>query len=68
MSRDKFEAWFISVYGCPSIGKDEELFDAWLAGRESMRDESSNRLQEKHNELGLFHYLVAKEEVKKIEP
>ena len=42
-SREKFEAWFSELYDCSECaGTDKDaLFDAWKAGRESMRDEAA---------------------------
>ena len=64
-SRQQFEEWFVSVYGCPSIGKDKELFEAWQAGRASMRDEAA-ALVEKH--FDEYEPWIEPDDIRKLEP
>ena len=66
MSREKFEEWFNKQGFEESWRHEFEL--CWLAGRESMRHEAASLLQSKHEELGLFHYKIAKAHIEKIAP
>lgn len=71
MSRAKFEQWFNQRYMVSNEQGShvkEMAYVAWLAGRESMRDEAAELMQLKHEELGLQHYRVAQQEILRIEP
>ena len=51
-SREKFEAFFRALYIKQGfVSSSDELYEAWLAGRESMREELENFQPAKEEDL-----------------
>lgn len=66
MSRDKFESWWRGAREVPST--EHAAYEAWLAGRESMRDEAAEILASVDSYANPLTANDCEEAIRNIEP